>query len=256
MNPMDAMKDMKIPVEVDPNEDTEWNDILRQHGVIPEKPPSPTQELENALDEAIKKQHDNRLENKDLDELEELEDEEDEDFLNTYKQKRLQEIQQLQSKAKFGQVFTISKNEYEDEVTKQSDEAYVFLHIASDSQLQSRLLGSIFKQLAPKFPEIKFVEIPSKRAIENYPELNVPTLLIYKNKQVLKQYITLTELGGNSSNIKDLEKLLVDYNAVDYLDKRLLVNQDDEDDPEFSSNRLKFKSKAIKEDDSDDDFYD
>ena len=28
--------DPKFQVQVDPNEDTEWNDILRQHGIIPE----------------------------------------------------------------------------------------------------------------------------------------------------------------------------------------------------------------------------
>lgn len=252
---MNPLENMKVPVEVDPNEDTEWNDILRQHGVIPEKPPSPSEELENALDEAIKKQHDNRLENKDLDELDELEDEEDEEFLNTYKQKRMKEYQELQAKSKFGKVFSITKSEYEEQVTDQSKEAFVILHISSDAQLQSRLLASILSQLAPKFPEIKFVDIPSKRAIENYPDLNVPTILIYKNKQVLKQFITLIELGGNDTNIKDLEKLLVDYKMVDYLDKRLIVNQDDEDDPNLGSNRLKFMAKAIK-DDSDDDFYD
>ena len=61
------------------------NDILRQHGIIPEKPPSPTPIIEEALQEAFKRAHENRLEGKDLDELNELEDEEDEDFLNKYR---------------------------------------------------------------------------------------------------------------------------------------------------------------------------
>ena len=90
--------DPKFQVQVDPNEDTEWNDILRLHGIIPERPPSPTAELEAALEEAIVKQHDNRLENKDLDELDELEDEEDEDFLNHYKQKRMAELKKISEK--------------------------------------------------------------------------------------------------------------------------------------------------------------
>lgn len=61
------------------------NDILRKHGVIPEKPPSPTPIIEEALHEARRLAHENRLEGKDLDELKELEDEEDEDFLDQYK---------------------------------------------------------------------------------------------------------------------------------------------------------------------------
>lgn len=61
------------------------NDILRKHGVIPEKPPSPTPLIQEALSEARKQAHENRLEEKDLDELNDLEDEEDEAFLNKYR---------------------------------------------------------------------------------------------------------------------------------------------------------------------------
>jgi hypothetical protein len=61
------------------------NDILRKHGIIPEKPPSPNPMIEEALIEARRLAHENRLEGKDLDELAELEDEEDEDFLNQYR---------------------------------------------------------------------------------------------------------------------------------------------------------------------------
>ena len=58
---------------------------MRQHGIIPEKPPSPTPIIEEALQNAVKRAHENRLEDKDLDELKELEDEEDEGFLNKYR---------------------------------------------------------------------------------------------------------------------------------------------------------------------------
>ena len=61
------------------------NDILRKHGVIPEKPPSPTPMIEEALGEARRLAHENRLEGKDLDELAELEDDEDEEFLEQYR---------------------------------------------------------------------------------------------------------------------------------------------------------------------------
>lgn len=61
------------------------NDILRKHGVIPEKPPSPTPIFQEAIQEARKQAHENRLEDKDLDDLHELEDEEDEAFLEKYR---------------------------------------------------------------------------------------------------------------------------------------------------------------------------
>ncbi|CAI5758982.1 unnamed protein product [Candida verbasci] len=263
--------DPKIQVQVDPNEDTEWNDILRSHGIIPEKPPSPTQQIEEALDEAIVKQYDNRLENKTIDELDELEDEEDEDFLNFYKQKRLNELKQLTESKKFGDIFPINKSEYEQEVTQASNDSYVVIHLTLQSNLQSRLLSSLLQQLSKKFPEIKFCEIPAQRCIENYPESNCPTLIIYHKTQVLKQYITLTQLGGNSTSLQDIERVLVDVAAIKDNDKRLIINNEDEE--EFESRKLRFAKKSIRttnesnndsednddnndNDDDDDDFYD
>jgi hypothetical protein len=43
--------------------------------------------IEEALVEARRLAHENRLEGKDLDELDELEDEEEEEFLNSYRYK-------------------------------------------------------------------------------------------------------------------------------------------------------------------------
>lgn len=252
------MNNPKIQVEVDPTEDTEWNDILREKGIIPEKPPSPTDELENALEEAIQKQRDNRLESKDLDELAELEDEEDEDFLESYKAKRMAEMKALAERKRFGHVFPVSKDEYEKEVTKASSDCFVLLHMSLSSNIQSRLLSALLTTLAEKYPEIKFCDIPSLRCVENYPEANCPTILIYHKEEVVKQFIKLTMLGGNDTKIEDLEKVLVDIGAVSPGDKRLVSNQEDEGYER--ARKLKFIGKSIKNgtshDDSDDDFYD
>lgn len=53
---------------MNPNEDTEWNDILRAHGILP---PKPSEDVEDSDDEPAK----NPLEGKSLEELKELEEE-------------------------------------------------------------------------------------------------------------------------------------------------------------------------------------
>lgn len=254
-----SLNDIQVPVEVDPNEDTEWNDILRAKGIIPERPKSPTEELEEALEQAVKAQHENRLETKNLDELAELEDEEDEDFLEIYKQKRFQELQELQQKLKFGSVQHVTKPEYADEVTKASDSCFVLLHMLLQLAVQSRLLGLLMVTLARKFPEIKFCEIPANRCVENYPELNCPTLIIYHKQQIAKQYVTLTQLGGSDCNVKDIEKVLVEVGAVKDADERLEINQHEEDLEEARRTRFVQKGirgSSIRDDDDDDGFFD
>lgn len=53
--------------------------------MIPEKPPSPTPLIEEAILEARRLAHEHRLEGKDLSELDEREDDEDEAFLEKYR---------------------------------------------------------------------------------------------------------------------------------------------------------------------------
>ena len=250
------MQDFKVKVDVDPNEDTEWNDILRSQGIIPEKPPSPTEELEELFEDAIQKQQERRLDGKDLDELDALEDQEDEQFLQLYRLKRMAEIKELTQKQKFGSVYPVQKQDYEKEVTQASTACFVFLHLSLSSSLQSRILANIMTIIAQKYPEIKFCDIIATRCIENYPESSCPTLLVYHNKELVLQYVTLTQLGGTDTKVVDLENVLVKVKAIDPSDKRLLANQDldfTEDAP-----KVKTLSKSLRRgglgEDSDEDF--
>ena len=260
---MPGMPDPKIQVEVDPTEDTEWNDILRAKGVIPEKEPDPTEQLEEALADAVLNQHQNRLEGLNLDELDALEDEEDEDFLESYKQKRMAEMRKLASNEKFGSIYPISKPEWQKEVTDASKNAAVFVHLSCESQIQSRLLSVILRSAALKFKDIKFCEIEGRRAIEGYPDKNCPTILIYKDGELVKQLVTLLMLNGNDTTLKDIEALLVDLHCLDGTDKRLIINQDEDEDLK-ESRKLRFQKKSLNsksnlsedEDEDNDDFFD
>lgn len=224
----------KMNVQVDPNEDTEWNDILRAHGVIPEKPPSPTEQIEKAFEEAVERAHANRLEDRTLDELDELEEEglEDEEFVQMYRNKRMAEIKQMASKMKFGEVHHISKPEYTQEVTEASQNGvFVFLHIMYPGIEQSRLLSALFLRVAPKFRDIKFVDIDARQINDQYRPESCPTILVYHNGQPTKQIVTLDTIGGSSTNMRDIEQLLVTVGAVQDSDRRLLMNggKDDQD---------------------------
>ncbi|GAM41304.1 hypothetical protein TCE0_042f14328 [Talaromyces pinophilus] len=241
--------DMPVNVPVDhPEADTEWNDILRKHGIIPEKPPSPTPIIEEAILEAQRRAHENRLEDKDLDELDALEDEEDEDFLEQYRKKRMAEISTLQKASVYNQVYPLQKTDYAKEVTDASADAYVLVNLTSSTggNTESRVLSEIWRQLAPKYGEIKFCEIRGDMCIEGYPDRNTPTILVYKDGEIRRQYVTLRELKGVRTKVEDVEKVLVDLGAIKEGDLRLR-KQDDSDDE---------RNRAPEKEDEDDDDWD
>ena len=73
-----------------PSEDTEWNDALRRHGILPQKEGEVTEDqLINMVEETVQKKTGMNVvkayEDLTLDELEELEDEEDERVLLKYR---------------------------------------------------------------------------------------------------------------------------------------------------------------------------
>ncbi|KAG8534364.1 uncharacterized protein KY384_001209 [Bacidia gigantensis] len=230
--------DMPVNVPVDnPNADTEWNDILRERGIIPPRPSSPTPIIQEALREAREKAHENRLENKDLDELDELEDEEDESFLDHYRQQRLAELSSISRHSVFNQVYHLQKPDYTKDVTEASSNVVVLVHLTSSlgTNTESRILTELWRETAKKYGEVKFCEMKANMCIEGYPERNTPTILVYKDGDIKRQIVTLKEFKGKSTSLKDLEALLVDVGAIKSTDSRIIrpneVEQDTEDRP-------------------------
>ncbi|PFH58861.1 hypothetical protein XA68_13109 [Ophiocordyceps unilateralis] len=254
---MAAPGDQRIAVPIDdPNADTEWNDILRKHGVIPEKPPSPTPMIEEAIVEARRLAHENRLQGKDLDELDELEDLEDEAFIEQYRQKRMEELRNLQTKSVHGSVYPLSKPEYQREVTDASRNGPVLVNLTSSmgTNAESARLSELWRRAAQEFGDVKFCEIRAGQAIENYPEKNCPTILVYKNGDIVKQVVTLATLGGVRMTMRRMDDLLVEVGAVSDTDMRVIkrrraAEDEDEEEERQASRTIRTAKMGVGEDD-------
>jgi hypothetical protein len=234
------------------------NDILRKHGVIPEKPPSPTPLIEEAILEGRRLAYENRLEGKDLDELDELEDLEDEDFLEQYRQQRVQELASLTKKAVHGAVYPISKPDYSREVTDASKNGPVLVNLTSGlgTNVESRVLTELWRKAAVEYGEVKFCEIRGDMAIEGYPDRNCPTILVYNQGDIIKQIVTLMTLGGVKIGMVQIDQLLIEIGAIKDNDMRVMKRlRDAEDFEEETRERGGIRgSKAPKVEDDDDDW--
>ncbi|EFN86703.1 viral IAP-associated factor homolog [Harpegnathos saltator] len=202
----------------DPNEDTEWNDILRRKGIIPEKEKEVTEDqivnlLENTIDKKTGCAPDN-LEDKSLDELDELEDEEDERVLEAYRQKRIAELKELANKSKYGEVREISAEDYVQEVNNAGEDIWVILHLYKSGIPLCTLINQYLTNLAKKFPTTKFLKSISTTCIYNWLDSNLPTIFIYHNGSIVKQIIGPLELRGMKLTEAELEWMLGQSEAV------------------------------------------
>ncbi|GAB7362840.1 hypothetical protein MBLNU230_g3143t1 [Neophaeotheca triangularis] len=253
---MNSNMPVNVPVD-DPNADTEWNDILRKHGVIPEKPPSPTPQIEEALTQARELAHEHRLEGKDLDELDELEDLEDETFLDSYRQKRLGELSELNKASVYNQVYPVQKAEYSREVTEASQKAWVLVLLTSSTGMntESQVLEQVWREMAGKYGDVKFCQMRAGLCIEGYPDKNTPTVLCYREGDIRRQIVTLAELNGVRTGVEDVEKVLLGLGAIQHSDMRLKRRNSDEDG-ETNGRSIRDSSRKQATVDSDDSDFD
>eukprot|EP00095_Tigriopus_kingsejongensis_P001835 maker-scaffold10_size831480-snap-gene-6.9 protein:Tk01835 transcript:maker-scaffold10_size831480-snap-gene-6.9-mRNA-1 annotation:"viral iap-associated factor homolog" len=203
----------------DPNEDTEWNDILRQKGIIPEKPKEKEiteEDIVTMLEQTIEKKANGKaMDEMNLDELDELEDEEEEKILDQYRQQRIAEIRALQSKSKYGDVREISAQDYVQEVNKAGEGVWVILHLYKQGIPLCALINQHLAQLAAKFPTVKFIQSISTTCIPNYPDKNLPTIFIYLEGEMKSQIVGPMSFRGMKLTQDELEFMLGRSGAVD-----------------------------------------
>ncbi|XP_060785042.1 phosducin-like protein 3 isoform X1 [Neoarius graeffei] len=199
----------------DPNEDTEWNDILRKKGILP---PKETLKEDKEEEQIIQQQSIVKTyENMTLEELEENEDEfseEDEIAIEMYRQKRLAEWKAKQLKNVFGEVKEISGQDYVQEVNKAGDGIWVVLHLYKQGIPLCTLINQHLSLLARKFPDTKFLKSISTTCIANYPDRNLPTIFVYHEGEMKAQFIGPLMFGGMSLKCDELEWRLAESGAV------------------------------------------
>ncbi|XP_014490748.1 phosducin-like protein 3 [Vigna radiata var. radiata] len=174
---------------------TQWDDIQRKLGNLPEKPPAfkPPPFTPSSDDQPKDKTW---IDSKTSEELEDLEDDLDDDrFLQEYRKKRLAEIQEAAKVLRFGSVIPISGSDFVREVSQAPSDVWVVVILYKDGIPECGLLMQSIEELARKYPATKFVKIISTDCIPNYPDRNVPTLLVYNNGAVKGNYVGLHSFG-------------------------------------------------------------
>ncbi|KAB0792817.1 hypothetical protein PPYR_14780 [Photinus pyralis] len=202
-----------------PNDDTEWNDVLRAKGIIPPKEKEVTEDdLVNMLEQTIKEKQatgdGKHITDMNLDELDELEDSEDEGILLEYRQKRIAEMKALADRSKFGSVLEISAQDYVQEINKAGEGIWVVLHLYKQGIPLCALINQFMHNLAAKFRTVKFVKSISTTCIPNYPDKNLPTIFIYFEGEMKKQLVGPVELRGPNMTQDEFEYMIGKAGAV------------------------------------------
>lgn len=130
------------------------------------------------------------------------------------RRQRLQELQAAAAKPRFGTVEEISSNEFVQKVTDASEQYWVVCFLYKEHHAGCQLLGECLTELAHKYPSTRFVKITSTSCIPNYPDQNLPTLLLYHERTCVKHMIGLAQFGGQRATPEAVAMALNTYGSV------------------------------------------
>jgi hypothetical protein len=114
------------------------------------------------------------------------------------------ELSSVSAASVYNQVYHIQKPDYSSEVAEESKKAFVLVLLTSsqETNVQSRIMIEIWRDLARTFGDVKFCQMRADLCIDGYPDKNTPTILVYHEGDIVRQIVTLGEINGLQTKTK------------------------------------------------------
>jgi len=244
---------------INANEDTEFNDALRKHGILPAlepTPPSPSPPPSPTLDDLLDDFTPNELQEI----SEDAHDDETERIIAEYRRQRIAEMQSDMKRARFGRVYPIGREDYTREVTEASivnedgdtkeSGTGVVCFLYKDGIPHSDRTFEHIRALATRHPRTKFVSIVGDKCIPNLPDTRIPMIIVYRKGDIRNQVVAWG--ADRERRVEELEALLMVCGAVDLPERRRPGEardpgddgSDDDDEDDDPSSRMRSAATA------------
>lgn len=189
------MGDYHTYYERKPGETTQFEDQLIKHGII--EAPEPAWKPEKFTpQEDVDRNSRAYVDSASARELEENDEYVDDRFMEEYRRKRLEQLKAEASQKKEISVPRISRDQFVERVTFASQQGWVVCHLLKDHIVACMVMQDSLLKLAHRFPSTQFVEIISTDCIPNFPDGNLPTLLVYHKGKCVKTLAGAVQFGG------------------------------------------------------------
>jgi hypothetical protein len=187
---------------------TEWDDAQRRIGNLPPlEEPAPSAAEEKLADAVRVAERYGRSEAA-------AADDEPSGEAAELAQLRAKRLEELQRAGRFGSLVSITHAQFVAEVNHAAEDVGVVVFLFKKGHYASAYMQTLLEKLAARFRDVKFVTIGHTECIPDYPDCNLPTLLIYRNDDLLKQCVGTAAFGGDAYGIDDVEWELADASVV------------------------------------------
>ncbi|TPX33852.1 hypothetical protein SmJEL517_g03393 [Synchytrium microbalum] len=172
---------------------------------------------------------------------------EDPAFLNQYRARRIAEISQRTPARVHGVLRELDESTYVSAIDNEASNVTVVIHLYQSEVEACRTTNVYLTRMAQKYGMVKFCKIVSTRADENFDQVALPALLVYRGGDLTHTLIRITDEipGWRTTGRVELEDF------EDYLIRNRVVSESDITD--FDSNLLTPRRYQADDDDEDED---
>jgi len=147
------------------------------------------------------------------DALEDEEEDIDEELLAQYKQHKLNVMEA--TRPRFGNTMEVTAWTFEKEIERAPKNIWVVVHVYQDYMERCARMNYCIAQVAKAYPHIKFMRARSDRlGLDNYPEVGLPTFIVFRNGEQLQNHIAVHTQIGNPFDVKDVEAFLIQHKVI------------------------------------------
>lgn len=178
---------------------TEWDELQKKFGNFVKEEVKEDNQRRGTM--TTKNEETNVL----FDECDENDEEEDEDeeFMKSYREKRISEMVQKEKEKEEknnnrNECIHVSHEEWTKEVTLISHSHPVLVLLTKENSKECYPLERVMEDVAHKYrlSRTKFRRAEARDIIPNYPERNVPILILYRNGDVVENIVGIEQFGG------------------------------------------------------------
>ncbi|CAF0951996.1 unnamed protein product [Brachionus calyciflorus] len=157
--------------------------------------------------EMEKEKLEKQKENDDLDNLD------DDGFFEEYLKKKLEEMQsKVLTLPKFGKVIELTDEKFISEIDNENEKVTIIVHIYDTKVNECNIMNDCLETIAKDYSIVKICKIRSSaiNLSDKFRKYGCPALLIYKNKEMIGNFVKMNDEFGDEFCASDVENFLIE----------------------------------------------
>jgi hypothetical protein len=163
------------------------------------------------------------------------EDDMDEEFFKEYLKKKIEEMHKNTSNLpRFGRVIELSNESFLNEIDKENKNVKIIIHIYDQKMPECKLMNQCLDDIAKDYAIVKICKINSCEInlSDKFRKMGCPALLIYKNAELIGNFVKMGDEFGDEFCTSDVENFLLEQGYLPSQDLPTIIRSSNEVDNE------------------------